>query len=118
MSRVLCIDDDESVARLIADVVAFCKQEPVVETDAVDSVRKHIQDNNVKAVLCDLLMPRMDGIEVLGLWMESRPDVRRVLITAAPKEERIREALREGIVQMVIEKPPNIADIRMALAWL
>lgn len=106
------------MARLIADVVTFCKHEPVVETDAVDSVAPHIQDMRVKAVLCDLMMPRMDGIEVLGLWMESRPDVRRVLITAAPQEESIREAVREGIVQLVIAKPPNIADIKYALAWL
>lgn len=86
--------------------------------DSVASIGANIQDPNVKAVLCDLMMPRMDGIEVLEIWMEARPEVRRVLITAAPKEERIREALRSGIVQMVIEKPPNIGDIKFALAWL
>jgi response regulator of citrate/malate metabolism len=103
---------------LVADVVAFCKHEPVVEMDSVASIGGYIQDQAVKAVLCDLMMPRMDGIEVLEIWMDARPEVRRVLITAAPKEERIREALLTGVIQMVIEKPPQIADIRMALAWL
>lgn len=116
--RVLCIDDDESVARLIADVVEFCGHEPILETDSMDAVTKHTKDQSIKAVLTDYMMPRLDGIDLLVIWQESRPDVRRILITAAPSEGAVREAGRSGVAQMIIAKPPNIADIKMALAWL
>lgn len=116
--KVLCIDDDDMVARLIAEVVEFCGFEPVLETDSMRAMTEHIRDKNIHAVLTDFMMPRFDGIEVLVMWQEQRPEVRRVLITAAPQEASVKEAGRSGVAQMVIAKPPSIADIKMALAWL
>lgn len=118
MALVLCLDDDDSVARLVADVVEFCKHEPILETNALDAVSRWLREPQLKAVCTDYMMPRMDGIEVLALFQESRPDVRRVLITAAPQEEAVRAAERSQVVQLVIAKPPSIGDLRLALAWL
>jgi len=118
MTFVLCLDDDESVARLVADMAEFCKQRAVVETNSLEAITKHVQNEDLKAVLADYMMPRMDGIEVLEVFRERRPDVRRVLITAAPKEEAVTRAVRDGLVHMVVAKPPSIADIRLAVAWL
>jgi len=117
-ARVLCLDDDLTIARMIGDVVEFCGLVPVVEQDSIEATSTHLRDSAVRAVLVDYMMPRLDGITVLLMWQESRPDVRRVLITAAPQETEVREALRSGVAQMVISKPPSIADIKMALAWL
>lgn len=116
--RVLCIDDDEMVARLIAEVVEFCGFEPIKETDSMTAMVQHVRDSSICAVLTDYMMPRFDGVEVLVMWQEQRPEVRRVLITAAPHEQIVKEAGRSGVAQMVISKPPSIADIKMALAWL
>jgi len=118
MSRILCVDDDETVARLIADIVEFCRHEPIVVTDSLAAITEFIGDPKIGAVLSDFMMPRMDGIEMLACWQERRPSVRRVLITAAPQEESVRKAEREGIVQLVVPKPPAIGDVRLALAWL
>lgn len=117
MAKVLCIDDDEVVARLVAEVVEFCGHSPIVETDAVKAAGM-VREQNIAAVLSDYMMPRLDGIDILVIWQQSRPSVRRVLITAAPHEAEVRDALRSGVAQMVIAKPPGIADIKMALAWL
>lgn len=118
MALVLVIDDDESVARLVADIVAFCGHEPLLETDSVHAVARWGGNMEIKALLVDLMMPRIDGIEILAIWQERRPEVRRVIITAAPQEEAVRIAKRDGLVQMVIPKPPGISDIKTALAWL
>jgi response regulator of citrate/malate metabolism len=118
MKRVLCIDDDASVARLISEVVDFCGFESILELDSMAAATKYQQDADIVAVLTDLMMPKLDGIDVLTVWQQNRPEVRRVLITAAPQEYTIKDALRSRVIQMVIAKPPSIADIRMALAWL
>lgn len=118
MALVLCLDDDESVAKLVADVVRFCQHTPVVEMSSIDAVSRHLRNADLLAVLADYMMPQMDGLEVLDVFRAERPDVRRVLITAAPTQEEVRRAEREGLVQMVIAKPPNISDIKLALAWL
>ncbi len=117
-AKVLCVDDDDSVARILADVVAFCGHSAIVETMPIEAVAKHLLDTTVRAVLTDLMMPRLNGIEMLSIWQERRPEVRRILVTAAPQEAEVRDAHRSGLVQMVIAKPPSIADLKVALAWL
>lgn len=115
---IVCVDDDLSVARMIADVVRFLGHQPAVETSSLDTITKWLREPRVRAVLADYLMPQMDGLEVLEVFREARPEVRRLIITAAPQEEPVRQAEREGLAQMVISKPPSIGDIRMALGWL
>lgn len=114
---VLCVDDDVAIAALVAEVVRFCKLEAEVHSDPIAAAAR-LRDPRIGAVLTDLMMPRLDGVELLSIAQEQRPDVRRVLITAAPNEEVVKEAVRAGVVQMVIAKPPGISDIKLALAWL
>lgn len=118
MALVLCLDDDATVARMVADVVKYCKHEAVVETSSIDAVARWVKDPRVKAVITDFLMPKLDGIELLTCFKDSRQDVRRVLITAAPEMSVVRRAEADGTCQMVICKPPTISDIQLALAWL
>lgn len=117
MAKVLCVDDDASVARLVGDVVAFCGHTPEVITDSMAAVNA-LYDPAVRAVLADFMMPRLNGIELLTIVQDRDVTIRRVLITAAPTEADVLQAARSGIAQMVIGKPPGIADIRLALAWL
>lgn len=119
MALVLCIDDDLTIARMVADVCRFSKHDAVIETSSIDALTKWIHDRRIHAVITDYLMPKLDGIELLIVFRDMRPDVRRVLITAAPTEqEAVRKAEADGTVQMVITKPPTISDIQLAVAWL
>jgi DNA-binding NtrC family response regulator len=117
MATVFVVDDDESVARLVSDVVAFCGHTPVVFSDPYQ-VAAELRGGSVGALLTDFMMPRLNGIELLLIAQETSPKTRRVLITAAPQEKEVREALKGGVAQMVIAKPPGIAEIRLALGWL
>lgn len=114
---VLCVDDDLSVARMVADVVEFNGCEPVIETDSVAAVVQHVRRGYAAAIV-DLLMPRVNGIDLLTAFMQSSPKTRRVLLTAAPYEPEVTEARRAGVVQLLLVKPPTIGDLRLAVAWL
>lgn len=118
MALVLCIDDDFTVAKMVADIVEFCRHEPVVETNPIEAVATWIHDPRLAVVITDYMLPRMNGIEVLSIVQEARPEVRRVLITAAAKDEAAHRAARDGVAEMLIIKPPGIEDIRRALSWL
>lgn len=119
MALVLCIDDDLTIARMVADVCRFAKHDPRIETSSIDALSKWLHDARVKAVITDYLMPKLDGIELLIIFRDRRPDVRRVLITAAPTElADVREAEADGTIQMTIAKPPTISDIQLAVSWL
>lgn len=116
-TKVLCLDDDLAVAKLIARLVESCGHKAVALTDPFE-VTAHLSDPTVKAVLSDLVMPLRDGISVLSEVQTLRPDVRRVLVTAAPHGFLVLDAVRTGRVQQVVAKPPSRADIGAAVAGL
>jgi CheY-like chemotaxis protein len=117
MALVLVVDDDAMVAHLVARIVQFCRHEPLEVMDPLAAAQR-VTDRAVRCVLSDYMMPKLDGIELLTIFHDQRPDVRRVLITAAPREQAVEDARKSGVVQAVIAKPPSIADIEQALAWL
>lgn len=124
MRRVLCLDDDVVIAKMVADVVRFCafdqglELEPVIETDAVRAIVEHAQNPDFAAAIVDLLMPRVNGVDVLAAFLERNPRCRRVLLTAAPNEGVVKTGVSEGIIQRVIVKPPQLHELRGVLDWL
>jgi CheY-like chemotaxis protein len=116
VASVLVLDDDVAIARMVADVVRFCGHEPVVETSSMDAATKLTP--TLGAVIVDYLMPHIDGIELLALAQERCPKARRILLTAAPQERPVREAVASGVVQLVVAKPPSLHELKYALGWL
>lgn len=112
--KVLCIDDDPTIAALLSLLVTDCGHKSVVLTDPM-LAEPHLFDPDVQAVLTDYMMPRMNGIEVLRLCQKLRPGIRRVMVTAAAHEHPVIEALRQGLAHQVILKPPSPGDICAAL---
>lgn len=117
MKKVLCLDDDRTIAEMVARVVRFCGHEPVVETNSVDALVRWSR-GGLAAAIVDYLMPGVDGVEVLASLQEHTPSCRRILLTAAPKESAVLDALSSGIIQRVIAKPPLLDDLSGALDWL
>lgn len=115
--RVLCLDDDIAIARLVADVVRFCGHEPIIETDSTGAVLRHVR-GGLGAAIVDQLMPGVSGIDVLTAFSQASPATRRILLTAAPQLPDVQEAVRDGIVQHLLVKPADLAEFRLALAWL
>lgn len=115
--RVLCLDDDAVIAKMVGDVVRHCGHDPVTETDPLAAIVSHVR-GGFAAVITDLYMPKITGLEVLMAFEQSSPKTRRILLTAASPDEEIRSAVKSGLVHMLISKPPTINDIRTALAWL
>lgn len=123
MKRVLCLDDDATIAQMVANAVRYCafdlnvELEPVTCYDSTDAIIQYARADFAVAIV-DLMMPRFNGIDVLAAFQDGSPRCRRVLLTAAPQEAEVRRGLTEGIVQLVIAKPPSINDFKTALAWL
>lgn len=116
MARVLVVEDDPAVARMLAEVCEFLGHSAVIETDSVAAAQRVRESWDV--LLSDYLMPRLDGIELCHVFLQASPSTRRIIVTAAPNEQEVRDALREGIVQMVLSKPTTLSDVKSALLWL
>jgi DNA-binding NtrC family response regulator len=107
---VVAIDDDKGSLDLIK---AALKQHPVetlTQTDASTGL-KLVLERRPQIVLLDLMMPTMNGLEVLDRIVESAPTTEVILITGQYSAESAVEAIRRGASDY-ITKPINLSLLR------
>ncbi|HEX4163943.1 MAG TPA: sigma-54 dependent transcriptional regulator [Bryobacteraceae bacterium] len=107
---VVAIDDDKGSLDFMK---AALKQHPVeilTQTDA-DTGLKMVLDRRPQIVLLDLMMPTMNGLEVLDRIVEAAPETEVILITGQYSAESAVEAIRRGASDY-ITKPVNVNLLR------
>ena len=107
---VAAIDDDQGTLDFIK---AALKQQPVeilAQTDA-DTGLKMVLDRRPQVVLLDLMMPRINGLDVLDRIVEAAPETEVILITGHYSTESAVEAIRHGASDY-ITKPVNVNVLR------
>jgi len=113
---IAAIDDDRGSLDYIT---AALKQQSVqifTYTDA-DTGLKMVLERRPQIVLLDLMMPRMNGLEVLDRIVEAAPETEVILITAHYSTESAVEAIRRGASDY-ITKPINLNALRERVAKL
>ena len=107
---VAAIDDDKGSLDFIK---AALKQQPVeilAHTDP-DTGLKMVLERRPQIVLLDLMMPGMNGLEVLDRIVEAAPETEVILITGQYSPESAVEAIRRGASDY-ITKPINLNVLR------
>jgi two-component system chemotaxis response regulator CheY len=69
----------------------------------------------VDAVLCDMRMPKIDGIEAMGYFKDQFPHVSVVVLTGFPDTEMAVSSMRNGVVDYLV-KPVDGERLREAVA--
>jgi len=113
---VAAIDDDRSSLDFIR---AALKQHPVeilTDTDAGAGL-KMVLARRPQIVLLDLMMPAMNGLDVLDRIVEAAPETDVILITGQYSPESAVEAIRRGASDY-ITKPINLSVLREKVAKL
>lgn len=105
MPKVLIIDDEKSIRATLKDILEYEQFEVEEAEDGVFALEM-LKDNNYDVILCDIKMPRMDGIEVLEKIQEST-DTPVVMISGHGTLETAVEALKKGAYDY-IAKPLDL----------
>lgn len=110
MSRnILVVDDDRAMVQTLRDVLELSgwrTQGAHTGTEALDAV----QHGEYDAVLMDIRMPGMDGVQTLKAIKARKPGSRVILMTAFTAPELISEAEREGALR-VLPKPVSVEPL-------
>ncbi|MBU0513694.1 MAG: sigma-54 dependent transcriptional regulator [Proteobacteria bacterium] len=114
MARILVVDDEEHIRRVLN--VLLSKQGYAVGLaaggqEALDHLTRHVYD----AVLCDLRMPDLDGLEVLRRIKRHDPEVPVIIITAYASVDTALAAMKQGAYDY-ISKPFKEDEILHVLA--
>lgn len=106
MSRILIIDDERPIRSTLRDILEYEKIEVVEAEDGKTGV-KLFQNESFDAVLCDIKMSGMDGIEVLERLQILNPDIPVIMISGHGTIDTAVESLKKGAYDY-IPKPPDL----------
>lgn len=70
MKKVLVVDDSAMVRRQVGNVLRTAEYEVIEAVDGQDAREKLAATSGVKLVVCDVTMPRMNGLELLTAIQE------------------------------------------------
>jgi len=98
--RVLVIDDEEALCRMVEAVLSDCGYAVTTHTRSFDAVEA-FEPGRYDVVVTDVKMPGMDGLEVLQRLKEAEPGLPVIVITAHATVEMSIQALRKGAYDMV-----------------
>ncbi|MBF0225132.1 MAG: response regulator [Desulfobacterales bacterium] len=104
--RVLLIDDEKEFIETLAERMKSRGMEVSTSTSPKDALKK-AEAEPYDAIILDLMMPEMDGIEALASIKEKNPDVQVILLTGHATVQKGIEAMKLGAMDF-LEKPVDI----------
>jgi two-component system cell cycle response regulator CpdR len=116
MSRVLIVDDEDSMRQLVARAIAMDGHDITTASDGAEALEiLGGADGGFELLLTDIQMPIMDGIALALAAARDFPDLTILLMTGFA-DQRERASGLNAIAHDVITKPFSVADIRTAVA--
>ena len=120
MTKILIIEDEEPIRRVLVKILTEENSEFVL-SEAVDGKQgiKLINDEEFDLILCDIKMPKMDGLEVLEQAKKSDISTPFIMLTGHGNVETAVHAMKVGAYDF-IPKPPDLnrllISVRNAIA--
>ena len=108
MSKILVIEDEASIRRVLKKIISEENDSYHVE-EAEDGLLgiEMIKNNDYDLVLCDIKMPKMDGVEVLEKAKKIKPEIPIVMISGHGDLDTAVNTMRLGAFDY-ISKPPDL----------
>ncbi|MDO9188036.1 MAG: sigma-54 dependent transcriptional regulator [Bacteroidia bacterium] len=106
MKKLLIIDDEKSIRKALREILEYEKYQVDEAVDGSEGLSM-IQKDKYDIVLCDIKMPKMDGIEVLDKIMQLSCDTPVIMISGHGNIETAVEAVKKGAFDF-IAKPLDL----------
>ncbi len=105
MAHILVVDDESSIRRTLKDILEFEKHHVELASNGQEAL-DFVNDEDFDAVLLDIKMPEMDGMEVLEKIIQIK-DTPVIMISGHGTIETAVEALKKGAYDFKV-KPPDL----------
>jgi putative two-component system response regulator len=114
VTRILVIDDETVIRRLMCEILERAGYETVDAETAHDALGL-LDDDGISLVVSDIVMPGLTGLELLEQVRARRPSLPVILVTGAGTYENLSQAVTRGADGLVI-KPFSHSDLQNAVA--
>ena len=112
-TRVLVIDDEKGLRDMLSYTLRRMKFEVAVAEDGEKGVAAALA-GDFDVVICDIMMPGMDGLAVLEILKRERPALEVVMVTGFPTDESAARAQDLGAYEY-LAKPYEVLTLRDAV---
>jgi DNA-binding NtrC family response regulator len=102
-ARILIVDDEEIVIKSCLRILGGGDYYVEVAHDGREALRK-IEENPYDVMILDVVMPNIDGLEVLRRVKETHPDMDVIMVTGLPQVDTVVQARKLG-ARDFISKP-------------
>ena len=111
MSKILIVEDEDAIRRVLKKVLSDEYPKSIIDEafDGVDAVAK-IKAAAYNLVICDIKMPKKDGIEVLNFIKKFSEETNVIMISGHGDLKTAVQAMRIGAFDY-IEKPPDLNNL-------
>jgi two-component system nitrogen regulation response regulator NtrX len=106
MPDILIIDDEKAIRKTLSEILSFEGYKIEEASDGEEGLKK-FKEKSYDVVLCDIKMPKLDGIEFLQKAGENNGDVPIIMISGHGNIETAVEAVKKGAYDY-ISKPPDL----------
>ena len=113
MPRILIIDDEKSIRFTLREILEYEKYEIDEAQDGEEGLRK-LTEQSYNVALCDIKMPKMDGVEVLTRAKEQGVEAQFIMISAYGTNETAVECTKKRADDF-ISKPPDLNRLLVTL---
>ncbi len=115
--RILVIEDDADLASNVCDYLSSCGHEPEAVYDGLQGL-VHARDHDYEAIVLDLMLPKLQGLELLRrLRVECGRDIPVLVLSARDRLEDKLEAFAHGADDYLV-KPFELREVEARLRAL
>ena len=113
--KILLLDDDPDLLDMYKDILTQLPSRPEIFT-ANNGARAMamLEEDDFRLLICDLRMPKMDGLQVLSIVRRKYPQLRTVVLTSVV-DEQFRSRVYALGVDLFWHKPGTEQEVKMFL---
>src|ERR1041384_2556217 len=117
-NKILLLDDDPDLLSLYKEILAQLSTHPeILTTTSGARAIALLETEPIRLLICDLKMPKMDGLQVLSIVRRKYPELRTVVLTSV-MDEQFRSRVYGLGVDLFWQKPSSNEEIKQLLECL
>ena len=111
--RILIVDDEVALRATMADLLATEKREIITAASGEEALA-YLEDGPYDLMIVDLIMPGIDGLQVIDVAQKLSPQAKIIMLTAYGTLDSAIQAMRRGATDYLL-KPANAPQIEAAV---